>query len=300
MIDRRKLLKVATGAALGSTVAAVVPVLSATPAAATGEPTWPIVANGTSGELVFWRRLNIANAWDVGGGLCATMFGDPVLAFGYSIGGLNFVRVMDVDLNVFQVYRTLPSPWTDNNGPGGHFYQYVWNGVNFSVTGPYAWKAYDQGPGPQPWQMYVDDSPKSTLGVTDFKVTANGGTEWIREVHHFDDPSGRKNFWGRFTSQSTVGLTPTVLPVVGHSQFPDPDGSTWFNEYRQGSYSFFRALDTTFDRFQVFWGSDRRAWSVNNGSGFGYGSLQRWGQFIHFDVPGGSQTKHDWKTKVYP
>lgn len=302
--SRRGLLKGAAGVAAGVSLLGARDLLAPAPARAAATPppvAWPITANGYSGSIDFYKRLDPgydnAAAWNVGGGLIANIFGNPVLVYGVGFGGITMVRPCDPEFYTFQVYRFLPTKWTQWGGPGGEFFHYTWNGTGYTKTGPFPWTT--TGPCPPPWQLPRDTDPKSTYGVVDWAFHADGWTGNLREMHHFTEDSGQRNLWGKVYDESTVGYTPANLPPAGASHWFDTQGTPQPVYYYQGPYTFLRPLDTAFSSFQLYWGISRREEYYQDFAPFTF-VQRRSGEAIHFDVASGAQEHFTWNTDTYP
>jgi hypothetical protein len=287
-VTRRTLLK---GTAAGIGLAAGAGVATAAPAG------WMLNANGYVSPLTFSKRLNLTTpngAWQVLGGLAANAFGNPVLAYGYLLGGLNFVRVCDIDMTEVQIYRTTHG---DGQGTSGQLFRYRFDGAKYQRTGPYpftlSWGAE------QPWQLPVDTQPRNTNGIEAWKTKYYDGSSTfageIKDMHYYEEPNALyRNVWGRIFEQSTVGYTLQKLFLAGEYDV----GVQATEKRHEGPFGFVRPLDTSFTNFQIFRGTERRADQYYAGSYSGAERLRR-GTIFAIDTTQNTQRKFKWCTHDY-
>ncbi|WP_327001824.1 hypothetical protein OHA72_42860 [Dactylosporangium sp. NBC_01737] len=288
-ISRRGLIKAgaATAAGLGATM-----MLGTEPATASAAVSWPLMANGFTTHIDFHERLHNSHpysAFQVDGGLIANAFGDPLLAFGdfSSTNGLNFARLADVNLNEFQIYRTRYN-FSDAGGPGGEFYQYIWNGTGYSKNGPFLWKATASS---SPFTLPVDNAAKSSWTIRTHQGTFVGT---MRELHHFNDGNGERQFWGTTFNESTVGFTMQQPVFSGISPWLIGNGAVGTITQYSCTIGFLRALDTGFRAFQVYWGTDTRAEFRDQHGQLKATEYFREGEAIHFDANQNTQDRFRW------
>jgi hypothetical protein len=214
-----------------------------------------------------------------------------LLAYGWGFGGLNFARFNDLEVYDFQIYRTVPGI-IDNNGPGGHFYHYSWNGSThrYNVSGPYHWKANWVGQG-TPWQLPADTDPKQQ-----WSISHAGWDGTMTEWHHYNAPNGHRQTWGKTYGESFIAYGLQNLPFKDGGAWIDPHGNIGHWEMCQGPYTFLRALDTEFRSFQLFWGVEQsyQFYLADSTPALYMWYRKRSGEAIHFDVASGTQDLFTW------
>ncbi|SBT38705.1 hypothetical protein [Micromonospora auratinigra] len=281
-------------------------------------PAWPIEAGGYQGFVNFYWRLGVDAAGSVGGGLVGSAFGDPALAFRHGSSGVNFVRLVDPELTSFQVFRT-DKNHSDDAGPGGLFRQFTWtaSAQRYTAGPPLPWKATNTAVAPwyepSPWTLPVDavpqenDSARSWWHFGDGYLKGGG----MRDLTYLDSPAtGNRGIWGNVLQENNL-LTSYVgyTKIARHSATPPASegpfstGVSWtvksVKHYRD-PFNVIRPLDTTFTRFEVWRGSDRRSDFFHSNGIYDHRNICRGGTVIGIDQSDGTQVAGGrWNTLFY-
>jgi hypothetical protein len=315
LVSRRKLL---LGSAATAATVSLGSALALPPAHAAGSVQWSVVANGYNGSLVFDQRLGLggtgigSGGWQLGGGVMGSAYGDAMLAFAVGSNGLHFARLIDPELNRFQIYRS-DKIRSDSYGPGGLFWQYDWNATSrtYEVTQA-SWKATASG---SPWTLPVDTGyQENDKGRSWWKFDAGSyrSDSGIRDMAYGGTATGHRSVWGQF-----VGPTNTIESFVGltspsrHSASPSETSGPWSMEdtmyvrhakHYADPFSFIRPLDTGFNRFQVWRGRDRRSnvFVQELGGSLHHSNLYRGGTVTEINQGAGQQISGSlWNTIFY-